>query len=323
MVSSFQRISVLFDEFGELDYIGEPVSIVNHCLQAAFIASKNTSDSEIILASLLHDIGHVVGLEAFVPFRMGGCGIVEHESIGSDFLIKLGFSERVSELVKAHVSAKRYLCFKNPEYFRSLSDASITTLKYQGGPMDESDALKFEKNSDFQNFLLMRTFDEAAKVPNMKVESLHFYHDLFPKSLEYSYILSQVQLDSYRANSFLKIQNFLKFENISINVIKSWCDEIRNWEYSNDDENINNNENKNKYLLHFELNKIENKRIICRIENFVNFHQQMNYFAKKQVLNIISQLFNEPAVLFKEKINFKMPGGAGFAIHQDTPLQLI
>ena len=94
--------------------------------------TDNFSYNEVIIASLLHDIGHIIGMEANEQLEMEGCGITNHETVGGSFVNKLGFSDRVSKLISSHVSAKRYLCFKNPEYYNNLTDASKTTLKYQG-----------------------------------------------------------------------------------------------------------------------------------------------------------------------------------------------
>ena len=68
--------------------------------------------------------------------NMDGCGAKNHEGIGADYLKNLGFPERTCEIVRGHVNAKRYLCWKNPDYFQKLSDASKTTLGFQGGKME-------------------------------------------------------------------------------------------------------------------------------------------------------------------------------------------
>jgi 2-amino-1-hydroxyethylphosphonate dioxygenase (glycine-forming) len=83
----------------------------------------------MILAALFHDLGHVVGLDAGESAEgMGGCGIPRHEHVGADFLKICGFSDRICKLVRSHVSAKRYLVWKDPNY--KLSDASRTTLNF-------------------------------------------------------------------------------------------------------------------------------------------------------------------------------------------------
>ena len=80
---------------------------------------------------------------------MADCGAKNHENIGGDFLENAGFSSAVVAICRGHVNAKRYLCWKNPEYHAQLSEASKTTLTFQGGQMEEDEALKFEKNVNF------------------------------------------------------------------------------------------------------------------------------------------------------------------------------
>lgn len=100
---------------------------------------------------------------------MDGCGVEDHENIGGDFILALGFSKRISNFVRNHVSAKRYLCYKNKAYYDNLSSASRTTLGYQGGPMSSDESIAYENDPDFKAYLLMRSFDEAAKEENLNV----------------------------------------------------------------------------------------------------------------------------------------------------------
>lgn len=126
-----QRIVRLYESAaGMADYIGEPVNIKLHSEQAAQLAKEyNAKDEEMILAALLHDLGHVVGMDAGESAEgMGGCGIPRHEHVGADFLKICGFSDRICRLVRSHVSAKRYFVWKDPNY--KLSEASKTTLMY-------------------------------------------------------------------------------------------------------------------------------------------------------------------------------------------------
>jgi 2-aminoethylphosphonate dioxygenase len=316
--SILRRLKSLFSSHGSSDYIGEPVSIVEHSFQAGYFASKDTDDQEVILAAFLHDIGHILGLEANMEMRMGNCGIMDHEKIGGDFLRKCGFPERIAYLVQNHVQAKRYLCFKNPEYFNQLSTASVTTLGYQGGPMNESEAISFEQSDDFQVILKLRSFDESAKVADFPKELLATWStyspwiDSFLTSTPFSqlqaYILSNVQIQSFQEQSYVRVSNLLQYAQLSPEQIVTWCEEIASWPKV-----------ENQWLSHWELNPETNEKIMCRSENFLDYHEGMSMLARQIILPIVSQLFNETAVLFKEKINYKLAGGAGFAAHQDTP----
>ncbi|KAL0480953.1 hypothetical protein AKO1_013613 [Acrasis kona] len=312
----FDRIKVLFDSFGGSNYIGESVSITEHSLQAAYFTAKKSSEDEVIIASLLHDVGHILGLEIHQKMEMDGCGVEEHESVGANFLKKLGFCDRVCNLTRCHVQAKRYLCFKRPEYYQNLSEASKTTLKFQGGPMSVEESSSFESDSDFQNILLMRECDEAAKIPSSEltftVPPLEHYRSMMASVVDASqykgsYVLSDFQKDFFNKNSFVKIENLLSFENIAPSDVSTWTQEVSNLE-----------KQEGKWLQHWEKSESGDK-IMCRSENFVNFHENMRNLAMNSILNVVSQLFGEKAVLFKEKINYKLPGGAGFAAHQDSP----
>ena len=55
---------------------------------------------------------------------------------------------------------------------------------------------------------------------------------------------------------------------------------------------------------------------LCRAENFADFHPEMSRLSREIILGTVSDLFDEQAVLFKEKVNFKLAGGGGFLAHQ-------
>jgi predicted HD phosphohydrolase len=87
-------------------------------------------------------------------------------------LLKLGFSERLAALVKSHVVAKRYLTYKYPEYYDKLSEASKTTLAFQGGVMSKEEAEAFEANPDAELIIRMRTWDDLAKEMDIPVNNI-------------------------------------------------------------------------------------------------------------------------------------------------------
>jgi putative nucleotidyltransferase with HDIG domain len=125
-------------------------------MQAALQAENEGCDEEIVLAAFFHDIGHLCEPTNDAN-RMSSdaveLGIAHHELVGARRLLRSGFSARVAKLVRAHVAAKRYLCYRQPTYYASLSDASKRTLVYQGGAFDERQALEFETDPDFEIML--------------------------------------------------------------------------------------------------------------------------------------------------------------------------
>lgn len=163
----------LYKKFGDEDYIGEPVSQLEHMSQAAALAQAEGFDDEVILAAFFHDIGHLCA-DAEEAGSMDGMGNVDHEKLGADYLLERGFSERVANLVQGHVIAKRYLTYKYPEYYNRLSDASKGTLEFQGGVMTEEEATDFELNPDAELIIRLRYWDDMAKEMNQPVDNLDY-----------------------------------------------------------------------------------------------------------------------------------------------------
>ncbi|WDH35099.1 phosphonate degradation HD-domain oxygenase [Pseudomonas chlororaphis] len=172
-----QRIAEVFglyERFGNSDYIGEPVSQIEHMSQAAQLAMAEGFDDEVVLAAFFHDIGHICGQDAE---NMGGFGVVGHERLGADYLRRAGFSERLVRLVEYHVQAKRYLTCKEPGYYERLSEASRRTLEYQGGVMSAEEARAFEQDPLCAVSLRLRHWDEQAKELRVPVMDLQVLKD--------------------------------------------------------------------------------------------------------------------------------------------------
>lgn len=160
------EIFELYEKYGAADYIGEPVSQIEHMSQAAQLALREGFDDEIILAAFFHDIGHICVMMT-EENNMAGFGVMSHEKIGADYLRSKGFPERIAQLVESHVQAKRYLTFRYPYYYNGLSEASKKTLEFQGGVMNEGEAKRFENHPLFDLMIQMRKWDEMAKVENI------------------------------------------------------------------------------------------------------------------------------------------------------------
>ena len=163
------EVFALYEQHGAADYIGEPVSQIEHMSQAAQLAMAEGFDDEVVLAAFFHDIGHICGHGGE---NMGGYGVVSHERLGADYLRRAGFSERLAKLVEYHVQAKRYLTFSQPDYYHRLSEASRRTLGYQGGVMTADEALAFEQDPLCAVSLRLRHWDEQAKEMHVPVLDL-------------------------------------------------------------------------------------------------------------------------------------------------------
>jgi phosphonate degradation associated HDIG domain protein len=174
-----QKVDEVFSWYllrGSDDYIGEPVSQIEHMSQSAQLAMAEGYDDEVVLAAFFHDIGHICRHDPDTA-NMGGYGVVSHERVGADYLRQCGFSERTAKLVEYHVQAKRYLTLRQPGYYEQLSEASRRTLEYQGGVMSEAEADAFERDPLCKVSLRMRQWDELAKETGVPVIDLQVLKD--------------------------------------------------------------------------------------------------------------------------------------------------
>ncbi len=179
------EIIALYQNYGNEDYIGEPVSQIEHMCQCAQLAAENGSDDETILAAFFHDIGHLCEFDSpdATVNHMDNFGIVDHEKLGGQFLLSKGFSENIAKMVASHVNAKRYLTYKFPEYYNALSEASKITLIHQGGQMEEPEATAFEADPLAERYIALRRWDEQAKVEKKPLPLLEDYRQMMIKHL--------------------------------------------------------------------------------------------------------------------------------------------
>jgi len=173
-------MSLMRDSGGD-QYFGEAVTKLAHAEQCAWHAQQAGADEELVLASLLHDIGHLLDTEDVVHDER--VGVINHDDVGRRWLLERGFSERLANLVGGHVDAKRYLTAVNASYMDRLSPASQETLRLQGGPMDESSAEAFERDPELRDMLRLRSWDEMAKDPNWQGPSLVSYRAMLVRHL--------------------------------------------------------------------------------------------------------------------------------------------
>jgi len=165
-------ITALFAGEGAAAYLGEPVSQATHMLQAAALAEQDQAAKALVAAALLHDVGHFAGALNGHDLMRGTD--TRHEENGAAWLAQW-FGEEVTEPVRLHVAAKRYLCAVEPGYAASLSPASVSSLRVQGGPMRRAELAKFEANRYAAAAIRVRRWDDAAKDPQARVPELDHY----------------------------------------------------------------------------------------------------------------------------------------------------
>ena len=171
----------IFSKHGDDEYLGEPVTMSEHMLQAAHFAAEAGADEDTIVAALVHDIGHFTSEHG--AFSMEDTSDKFHEDAGAQVLDGV-FPALVVEAVKHHVAAKRYLCAVDRDYHDGLSPASVHSLMLQGGPMSAGEQAAFEKNPYLDKILLVRRCDDKGKVSGLEVPPLYHYLPMMRRVLE-------------------------------------------------------------------------------------------------------------------------------------------
>jgi len=140
----------------------EKISQLQHAVQSALLARSEQGTSKAVTAALLHDIGHFLMADAAQDERNRDRDL-RHETVGANWLSQ-AFGPEVTEPVRLHVPAKRYLCATEPGYWDDLSEGSKISLRKQGGPMDEAEVAAFAKQPGCEAALQLRRIDDRAKV---------------------------------------------------------------------------------------------------------------------------------------------------------------
>ncbi|HEY2061497.1 MAG TPA: hypothetical protein VGH57_24215 [Amycolatopsis sp.] len=169
------RIAALFAGPGAEDYLGEAVTQAEHMLQAGALAELAGAPDALIAAALLHDVGHFHGTVTGRDLMAGTDN--RHSHSGSSWLGRW-FGPAVTEPVRLHVAAKRYLCAVEPDYYAKLSPASVYTLEVQGGPMTPDEVREFEAEPHYLDAVALRRWDDEAKDPEMDTPGFEHFRPL-------------------------------------------------------------------------------------------------------------------------------------------------
>jgi phosphonate degradation associated HDIG domain protein len=173
-MTAVDEIRELFEGGGDRQYGGERVTQLAHALQCAAAAEAAGAPAPLIVAALLHDVGHLVHELGPRPAERGIDD--RHEERGAEWLARR-FGPDVTEPVRLHVGAKRYLCAVEPGYFQGLSPASVRSLALQGGPFDAEGAAAFIGGPHAEEAARLRRWDEAAKVAGLATPELAHFAD--------------------------------------------------------------------------------------------------------------------------------------------------
>jgi phosphonate degradation associated HDIG domain protein len=174
-LNSVDEVFALLERGGGEAYFGEPVTVLEHCLQAAWFVERAGGDEALIAAGVLHDLGHLMHSEG-EDAAVRGLD-TRHEELGVVALAQ-HLPAAVLDPIRLHVAAKRYLCAAEPDYFAALSPSSVESLALQGGPMNEAEAAAFLALPHAREALVLRRADDAAKVRDFAVPALPSYRAL-------------------------------------------------------------------------------------------------------------------------------------------------
>jgi [1-hydroxy-2-(trimethylamino)ethyl]phosphonate dioxygenase len=178
-MSTLDEIRAAFARRGG-DTYGEGVSQLEHALQCAVCAERDGAAPALIAATLLHDIGHLVH---DLPQDIADQGIdTQHESLGSAWLSQ-HFGPAVTEPVRLHVAAKRYLATTEAGYFELLSPASVQSLRLQGGPMSDEECARFAAEPFADDAVRLRRWDDEGKAVGATTPGLAHFERYVAESL--------------------------------------------------------------------------------------------------------------------------------------------
>jgi gamma-butyrobetaine dioxygenase len=172
-MSAIDDIMSLFQIKGSAPNGGEKVSQLEHALQCAHLAQSANAPPSMVAAALLHDIGHLLDDAPNAP----------HEHLGYSWVAE-HFPETVSEPVRLHVAAKRYLCATDGGYHDQLSPASVQSLHIQGGPMTDTELDAFEEELFYPQAVQLRRWDDQSKAEKAAIPGLDAYRDTIARLMK-------------------------------------------------------------------------------------------------------------------------------------------
>ena len=178
MPLTLDDIEPLFIAKGSRMYAGEPVTQLQHALQSAQLAEQSGASAALVVAALLHDLGHMANDQGETPTLRGIDD--RHEYVALPFLRRL-FDDAVLQPIRLHVDAKRYLCAKGDrtingaQYWANLSADSKRSLELQGGIFTDAEAQQFIAQPHAAGAVSVRLWDDEAKIENAKTPPLSHY----------------------------------------------------------------------------------------------------------------------------------------------------
>lgn len=180
MSVELNKLLNLYQDKGNTEYFGENMTKTKHMLQCATLALKNGETEDVVLACLLHDIGHFLEED-----DTNGFGVKEHGKIASKYLKNIGINKNICKLVEKHTDVKRYLVTKNiNNYYDNLSEASKKTFELQGGKMSEEELKIMDGDIKLADMIKVRLYDDKSKIRNREPYDMEKFIPLLQKHIK-------------------------------------------------------------------------------------------------------------------------------------------
>ena len=173
---TLNQVAELFDGYGTAFYGSEAVTQTQHALQCAHLAEQAGEAPEFVAAALLHDLGHLLQASSKTQD-------MRHQEVGASALAAI-MGPEVTEPIRLHVAAKRYLCAVDAAYYDTLSQASKDSLVLQGGPFGNADAQEFIARPHAEAAVRLRRYDDLAKDTQAATPSLSHYLPMVERLLK-------------------------------------------------------------------------------------------------------------------------------------------
>lgn len=310
-----QTLVNLFNDQGNLTY-GEDITQIEHAVQCAELAVRAGESDELICAALLHDIGHLM---AATDIAFGN---YKHDTIGADYLAPY-FSKAVTEPIKLHAQAKRYLCTVEKGYFEALSAASVDSLNHQGGLMNEQELEAFAAGEYFEDAIKLRRWDDEGKSLELSKQSIEHYvpHVIAALKPENSVDAVTEQAQRFKERGYIVLpQAFAsdEMDNLESEVHKlnkhaqSLLNQLAQSGQSLDDFY---QQNLQELIV---VPESDDPLKVCRYEYINGYSEAIRSTLLPKLQHLIKQVSGDDFVLFKDKCNEKNPGGGAFDPHQDV-----
>jgi gamma-butyrobetaine dioxygenase len=172
--NAVDKLAALFEAIAETSYLGERVTIAEHMLQCAALARRDGASDALVAAALLHDIGYYADPE---PDNANETDKRKRHDAAAARVLANAFPADVTEPIRLHVDAKRYLCAVEPDYRDRLSQASIHTMRLQGGVMSRDEVDSFAAEPYCEDAIRLRRWDDEGKDPDAQVPGFASYRE--------------------------------------------------------------------------------------------------------------------------------------------------